>query len=165
MSDHGRIDINLESATVDEVLELLEQVLVKLWFLLRLDRQEKKRLPKPRAGSDHVADEVLELQVEAGVPVPADDPLVADLSVARGLSRIEDVMSDIMARIEDTRYLAASEAWSECLVRYGMLRQLARSKPQLRDRLKRLQPLVSYRRKRRAAPPAPDAEAPKKTEK
>lgn len=164
MSDNGRIHITLDEATIAEVLALVAQIKAKLPFLIRLASDEKQGMAKARAGSEEVADKVLGLQEEAGMPVAPDDPLVADLSVYRGLTQIGDEISDVQTLIEDTKFLAGSEAWSESLIRYGMLRQKARSKPQLLDKVNRLRPLIAPRRARKPAPPETTPETPEDTE-
>ena len=69
--------------------------------------------------------------------------MLADMSVHGGLTQIGDRLSVLARRIEDTKFLAGSEGWTQGLIRYGMLRQLERSNPGLKSRLDRLQRLIA----------------------
>jgi hypothetical protein len=158
----GRIDVTLPAADVAECVALLDQVEQRLPFLLRLKPSEKIRLVKPRAGAAEVMQTVVDLQTQAGIPPAPGDAMVADVSVYVGLTTIKDRLEALARRIEDTHMQAGSEAWNESLIRYGMLRQLERSKPELKTGLDRIRPLITSRSNRRS--PAPGADAPQAPE-
>ena len=153
----GRIDVTLTPEDVNQCLELIRQIDRQLPFLLRLKTSEKTRLAKPRVAAQSVMQTIVELQTEAGMPPAADDAMLADMSVHSGLTLIKDRLAALSRRIEDTHLQAGSEAWSECLIRYGMLRQLERSKPELKAGLDRIQPLIATRPRRQAPKPGEDA--------
>lgn len=158
----GRIDVTLPAETVSECVTLLDQLDERLPFLLRLKASDKNRLVKPRAGARAVMQSIVDLQTQAGIPPAADDPMLADVSVYVGLTTIKDRLEALARRIEDTHMQAGSEAWNESLIRYGMLRQLERSNPELKTGLDRIQPLITSRSNRR--PPAPGDDAPETPE-
>jgi hypothetical protein len=161
----GRIDATLTAEVVSQCLALLGQLDQQLPFLLRVKTSEKNRLPKPRAGGYAVMQTIVELQTEAGIPPAADDSMLADMSVYNGLTTIKDRLEALARRIEDTHLVAGSEAWNESLIRYGMLRQLERSKPELKVGLDRIQPLITSRSRRPAPAPVEDEpETPAPTE-
>lgn len=160
---NGRIHTILNPEVVSECVELLVQIEQRLPFLFRLKPGEKLRLVKPRAGAHAVMQTIADLQTEAGIPPAADDAMVADMSVYVGLTTINDRLSALARRVEDTQLQAGSEGWNESLIRYGMLRQLERSKPELKTGLDRIRPLITSRSSRPAPAPiedAPDAPAP-----
>jgi hypothetical protein len=135
----GRIHITINPELVAAVLEQLALAEALLTFLQSLTPLEKKRLVKPRASAEAVIEGVASLQREAGLPLAEDDPMLADLSVYRGLTQIRDRLSVFAQRVEDTRFLAGSEGWRLALNRYGMLRKIERTNPTLKTRLDRLQ--------------------------
>jgi hypothetical protein len=153
----GRIDITLTTEAVDQCLSLLDQLEQQLPFLQLLNKSDRIRLVKPRAGAAEVMKTVTEVQIQAGMPPAANDPMVADMSVYVGLTTIGDRLASLTRRLEDTRMLAGSEAWSESLIRYGVLRQLQRSKPELKAGLDRIRPLITSRSNRPAPAPVEDA--------
>lgn len=140
---NGRIHVTLNPEIVSAVLEQFSLVEQLLSFLQLVTPAEKKRLVKPRPGTQEVLEGIADLQREAGIPPGEDDPMLADLTVYRGLTQIRDRASVLVQRIEDTRFLAGSEGWSQALIRYGMLRKLERSNPTLKSRLDRLQRLIA----------------------
>lgn len=148
MQDNGKIDATLNSASLKEIIDLIQQIENKMPFLLMLSNAEKKRLAKPRVGTKQVAESVVEIQSEAGWAPAADDPMLADLSVYLGLTKVADRLSELQQKIDDTRLQAGSEAWKESLIRYGMLRQMARTRPTLTAKLDRIQPLIATRARR-----------------
>jgi hypothetical protein len=152
----GRIDVTLTAEVVSQCVALLAQVDQQLPFLLRLKASEKSRLPKPRAGSYTVMQTIVDLQTEAGIPPAVGDAMLADMSVYNGLTTIKDRLEALARRIEDTHIQAGSEAWNESLIRYGMLRQLERSNPDLKAGLDRIQPLITSRSRRPAPAPVED---------
>jgi hypothetical protein len=152
----GRIDATLTAEVVSQCLALLGQVDQQLPFLLRLKTSEKNRLPKPRAGGYAVMQTIVDLQTEAGLPPAADDAMIANMSVYSGLTTIKDRLEALTRRIEDTHLQAGSEAWNESLIRYGMLRQLERSNPDLKVGLDRIRPLITSRSNRPAPAPVED---------
>ncbi len=160
MGDNGRIDTVLEPEAVAAVLDLLDQLERALPFMLVLSKEEKQHLAKPRAGTKQVAESVAEIQAEAGMPVAADDPMLADLGVYLGLTTIADRLAEVQQKVDDTRMQAGAEAWKEGLIRYGMLRQMARSKSELTPKLDRIQPLIKRpaRRTRDEQPAEPATE-------
>jgi hypothetical protein len=160
---HGRIHVTLSPEIVSAVLEQFDIVERLLSFLQVVTPAEKKRLLKPRPGTQEVLEGIADLQREAGIPPSEDDPMLADLSVHRGLTQIHDRASTLVQRIEDTRFLAGSEGWSQALIRYGMLRKLERSNPTLKSRLDRLQRLIA-RNAGRTGPGESQPEAPESAE-
>lgn len=154
----GRIHAVLDAATVSECVALVAQLEERLSFLVRLTPGEKNRLVKPRPGAQEVMQGIAELQREAGMPPGADDPMLADSSVFAGLTTIGDRLASLQRRIDDTKLLAGSEGWNESLIRYGMLRQVQRRNPDLKDGLDRLRPLITSRSNRPA--PGPVEEEP-----
>ena len=158
----GRIDVTLDPGVVDEIMVSLAQINARLPFLLRLSASEKKRLVKPQAGAQEVIQTIIDLQRKAGLINGDDAALLADASVFAGLTKISDAMSDLLARINDTKLQAGSEGWNESLIRYGMLRQVERRNPEVKAGLDRLRPLISRRPARPAPAPidAPDAPVP-----
>lgn len=156
---NGRIHVTLSPEVVSLILELLVTIEGQLPFLQHLMPLEKKRLVKPRAGTQEVLQGIAELQRDAGIPPGEDDPMLADLTVYRGLTQIGDRISALAQRIDDTRFLAGSEGWTQSLIRYGMLRKLERSNPTLKTRLDRLQRLIA-RGSGRTAPVEDEPEAP-----
>lgn len=153
----GRIDVTLTAEAVSQCLALLGQLDQQLPFLLQLKTSDKNRLVKPRAGAHAVMQSVVDLQFQAGIPPAADDPMLADMSVYVALTTIKDRLETLTRRIEDTHLQGGSEAWNESLIRYGMLRQLERSKPELKTGLDRIQPLITSRSNRRSPAPGDDA--------
>jgi hypothetical protein len=160
---NGRIHVTLNPELVRQILDLLDVIEGQLPFLQSLPPSEKKRLVKARAGTQEVLEGIADLQRAAGMPPGEDDPMLADLSVHRGLTQIGDRVSALAQRIDDTRFLAGSEGWNLGLVRYGMLRQLERSNPTLKTRLDRLQRLIA-RNAGRTAPGVDEPEAPETAE-
>jgi hypothetical protein len=146
---NGRIHVTLSPELVSAVLEQFDVVEAMLSFLQLLTPSEKKRLVKPRPGTQEVLEGIADLQRDAGIPPGEDDPMLADLSVHRGLTLIGDRASALVQRIEDTRFLAGSEGWTQGLIRYGMLRKLERTNPSLKTRLDRLQRLIARNAGRR----------------
>ncbi len=158
---NGRIHLTLNPELVSAVLVQFDVLDAMLSFLQLLTPSEKKRLVKPRPGTQEVLEGIADLQRDAGIPPGEDDPMLADLSVYRGLTQIGDRASALVQRIEDTRFLAGSEGWTQALIRYGMLRKLERSNPTLKGRLDRLQRLIARNAGRtnrgESEPEAPDA--------
>lgn len=152
----GRIDVVLDPAVVSECMELLAQLEERMPFLVRLQPAEKNALVKPHPGAEEVMQTIAQLQREVGMAPPGRDPMLADLSVYTGLTTIGDRFSSIGRRIDDTRMLAGSEGWNEGLIRYAMLRQLQRNRPELKTALDRIQPLITGRSSRKARGPADD---------
>lgn len=152
----GRINVTLDQVAVDQILGLLSAIEALLPFLIRLTADEKTRLVKARAGAQEVMQTVVNLQREAGLPPDPSDPMVADLSVYTGLTIVSDRMSDLLQRIDDSRLMAGSEGWNESLIRYGMLRQMQRRKPELKAGLDRIRPLITSRSNRPAPAPIED---------
>lgn len=148
---NGMIDIDLTDETVTEVMSLIDQIEAKLPFLKKLE-VNKNQLVTPHPTTPQVAEGVVEVQQAAGYAPPDPDPMTNDLSVYRGLSKLEDRLVPLLGKIRDIRYLGGSECWNEALVRYGVLRQMARSKPDLEPMLDRLRPLISSRHRRAAKP-------------
>jgi hypothetical protein len=132
------------------------QIEERLPFLQFLKASEKRRLVKPRAATQEVLEGIADLQVDAGLPLDDDDPMLADMSVYGGLRQIADRMSVLARRIEDTKFLAGSEGWTQGLIRYGMLRQLERTNPGLKARLDRLQRLIMRTTGRTPPPETPE---------
>jgi hypothetical protein len=159
----GRIHLSLSPDIVGAALDQLAMLEGLLSFLQTLTTAEKKRLVKPRPGTQEVLEGIADLQREAGIPLSEDDPMLADLSLYRGLTQILDRIAVLTQRIEDTRFLAGSEGWSQALIRYGMLRKLERSNPTLKARLDRLQKLIA-RTSSRTAPGEDEPEAPEPTD-
>ena len=139
----GRIHVTLSPEMVSAALEYLGLLEGVLPFLLLLQPAEKQRLVKPRPGAQEVLQGIADLQRDAGIPPGEDDPMLADLSVYAGLTQIGDRVSALAQRINDTRFLAGSEGWSQALIRYNILRQLQRANPTLKARLDRLQRLIA----------------------
>jgi hypothetical protein len=160
---NGRIHVNLNPELVRVILELLDAIEQQLPFLQTLPPSEKKRLVKARAGAQEVLEGIADLQRAAGMPPGEDDPMLADLSVHRGLTQIGDRVSALAQRIDDTRFLAGSEGWTQGLVRYGMLRQLERTNPTLKTRLDRLQRLIA-KNSGRTTPVEDEPETPEPTD-
>jgi hypothetical protein len=154
----NRIHVTLSQEVVDETLALMGQIEERLSFLQFLKPGEKRRLFAPRAATQEVLESIAALQVDAGLPLDDDDPMLADMSVHDGLTQIGDRLSVLAQRIEDTKFLAGSEGWSEGLIRYGMLRQLERSNPGLKARLDRLQRLIASNAGRRSPGEEPEPE-------
>ena len=160
----NRIHVTLSQEVVDETLALVTQLEELLPFLQFLKPGEKRRLVKPRPGTQEVLEGIADLQVDAGLPLEDDDPMLADLSVYDGLTQIGDRLSVLNRRILDTRFLAGSEGWTQGLIRYGMLRQIERNNPGLKTRLDRLQRLIARNAGRTAPgeepeePEAPEAD-------
>jgi hypothetical protein len=152
----GRINVTLDQPTIDQIMTVLGAIDALLPILIRLTADEKTRLVKPRAGAQEVMQTIVNLQREAGMPPDANDPMIADLSVYAGLTAVSDRMTDLLQRIDDTRLLAGSEGWNESLIRYGMLRQVQRKKPELKAGLDRIRPLITSRSNRPAPAPIED---------
>lgn len=160
----GRIHVTVGPEVVGETLERLRQIEESLSFLQHLKPKEKARLVKPRPATQEVLQGIAELQRDAGIPPAEGDPMLADLSVYSALTHIGDRVAVLARRIQDTRFLAGSEAWNQGLIRYGMLRQLQRDNPALKDRLDRLQRLIASQTGRTTpvddAPEAPEPDDP-----
>jgi hypothetical protein len=107
---NGRIHVTLSPEVVSAILELLVQIEERLSFLQHLKPGEKTRLVKPRPGTPEVLPGIADVQRDAGIPPGEDDPMLADLSVYEGLTRIGDRVSVLAQRIEDTCFLAAPRA-------------------------------------------------------
>jgi hypothetical protein len=152
----GRIHASLNTEVVNRCVGLLEALEAELAFLIRLTPAEKSRLVKPRAGAKEVMQGIAELQRDAGMPLDADDPMLADMGVFAGLTTIGDLVTSLQHRIEDTKLLAGSEGWNESLIRYGMLRHAQRRNPDLKAGLDRLRPLITSRSNRPAPGPIED---------
>ena len=152
----GRINATLDQSTIDQILAALNAIETMLPFLIRLTADEKTRLVKPRAGAQEVMQTVASLQRDAGLPPDPSDPMLADHSVYAGLTIVSDRMSDLLQRIDDSRLMAGSEGWNESLIRYGMLRQMQRKKPELKAGLDRIRPLITSRSGRSAPAPIED---------
>jgi hypothetical protein len=147
---NGRIHVTLDPTIVDACVSLAAQMDQLLPFLMRLKPDEKNGLVKPHPGAQEVMQTITDLQHSAGIPPGDDDPMLADLSVYTGLTTVIDCVSDLLQRLEDTRLQAGSEGWSESLIRYGILRQMERRRPELKAPLDRIRPLITSRSNRRA---------------
>lgn len=139
----GRIHLTINPELIEIILEQLNAAEGMMTFLQSLTPLEKKRLVKPRPGTQEMLQGIADLQRDAGIPPGEDDPMLADLSVYAGLTEIGDRVSALAQRINDTRLLAGSEGWSQALIRYNILRQLQRINPALKARLDRLQRLIA----------------------
>lgn len=147
---NGRVHVTLDPSIVEACVRLTEQVRQLLPFLVRLEPDEKHRLVKPHPGAQEVLQTIADLQRSAGMPPDDDDPMLADLSVYTGLTTVIDCVSDLLKHLEDTRLQAGSEGWNESLIRYGILRQMERRRPELKTGLDRIRPLITSRSNRRA---------------
>jgi hypothetical protein len=154
---NGRIHVTLDPTIVSACENLTAQMEQLLPFLLRLKPDEKNALVKPHPGAQEVMQTIADLQRSAGMPPDEDDPMLADLSVYAGLTTVIDCVSDLLKRLEDTRLQAGSEGWSESLIRYGILRQMERRRPELKAGLDRIRPLITSRSNRRAPGRSEDA--------
>lgn len=153
---NGRIHVTLDPTIVSACVGLAAQMEQLLPFLMRLKPDEKGRLVKPHPGAQEVMQTITDLQRSTGMAPDDDDPMLADLSVYAGLTTVIDCVSDLLKRLEDTRLQAGSEGWSESLIRYAMLRQMERRRPELKAPLDRIQPLITSRSNRRAPGPIED---------
>lgn len=156
----NKVGENIPSARdAAAVLENLKQVRTRLSaYCLTLSPEERKRLLRPRRGSEMQMRRVNDLAAKHEVKVPnvSSAQQANDLELASTMQPIADELRAIATMAEDTVGRAESEAWEAFLAQYAVLTSMATRMPELAAEL---QPVTNFmalgRRKREEDPKEP----------
>ena len=121
-------------------------------FMIKLSKDEKRRLLQFRPGGEQIVALVANLAEKYGISL-ADMPVAgmrSDLQLSQVLAPVVGQMSLMATWGDDTVDSASSEAWQAATGNYSVLSRVAESNPSLAEELK---PAKQFFARRKKAPP------------
>ena len=126
----NRISAELSNELLEQTLDQIQSISNALPFLLGLNKKERMTLPKINRGNKFFVQDAIQVVDEDKGLLPAYikmEELSKDYELYQKLDQIQVAMEELYRKIEDTKMLAGSEAYSTSLIVYKMYQLAAKS--------------------------------------
>ena len=127
---NNRLSVTVDPAVITEVKTKIEEINALLPFLTGLTKEERKTLPKINRSNKVFVEDTLDSMRQNGNILPnfvQVEEVEKDYSLYNDLKVLALELAELSEKVNDTRILAGSEAYSTSLLAYKMFGVAANS--------------------------------------